>query len=72
MGITAELVAEKYGITGQRAGSIFPGEPSARRSRQKSCFIESQIMPIEIPQKKGDPVVIKYDESPREDARWRH
>src|SRR6202022_2148874 len=35
---------------------------------RKSCFIESQIVPVEIPQKKGDPVVIKYDESPREDA----
>jgi len=35
---------------------------------RKSCFIESQIVPIEIPQKKGDAVIIQYDESPREDA----
>src|SRR5205823_6849333 len=31
-------------------------------------FFESQILPIEIPQKKGDSMVIKYDESPREDT----
>jgi acetyl-CoA C-acetyltransferase len=68
MGITAELVAEKYGITRQ-AQDEFALESHQRAVRaRKSCFIESQILPIEIPQKKGDPVVIKYDESPREDA----
>src|SRR5580765_2590084 len=68
MGITAELVAEKYGISRQEQDQ-FALESHQRAVRaRKSCFIESQILPIEIPQKKGDPVVIKYDESPREDA----
>jgi len=68
MGITAELVAEKYGITRQEQDQ-FAVESHQRAVRaRKSCFIESQILPIEIAQKKGDPVVIKYDESPREDA----
>src|SRR6202043_2739257 len=35
---------------------------------RKSFFFEAQIFPIEVPQKKGEPVVIKYDESPREDT----
>ena len=68
MGITAELVAEKYGITRQEQDQ-FALESHQRAVRaRKSCFIESQILPIEIAQKKGDPVVAKYDESPREDA----
>src|ERR1700681_4551565 len=68
MGITAELVAEKYAITRQEQDQ-FALESHQRSVRaRKSCFIESQILPIEIPQKKGNPVVIKYDESPREDA----
>jgi acetyl-CoA C-acetyltransferase len=68
MGITAELVAEKYGITRQEQDQ-FALESHQRAVRaRKSCFIESQILPIEIPQKKGEPVVIKFDESPREDA----
>jgi acetyl-CoA C-acetyltransferase len=68
MGITAELVAEKYGITRQEQDQ-FALESHQRAVRaRKSCFIESQIIPVEIPQKKGDPLVIKYDESPREDA----
>ncbi|MGB6431410.1 MAG: thiolase family protein, partial [Candidatus Acidiferrales bacterium] len=61
-------VAEKYGITRQEQDQ-FALESHQRAVRaRKSCFIESQIVPVEIPQKKGDPVIIKYDESPREDA----
>ena len=68
MGITAELVAEKYGITRQEQDQ-FALESHQRAVRaRKSCYIESQILPIEIPQKKGEPVVIKHDESPREDS----
>jgi acetyl-CoA C-acetyltransferase len=68
MGITAELVAEKYGITRQQQDQ-FALESHQRAVRaRKSCFLESQILLVEIPQKKGEPVVIKYDESPREDT----
>jgi acetyl-CoA C-acetyltransferase len=68
MGITAELVAEKYHITRQEQDQFaLESHQKAVRAR-KSCFIESQILPIEIPQKKGEPVIIKHDESPREDS----
>ncbi len=68
MGVTGELVAEKYGITREEQDRFaFESHQKAVRAR-KSCFFESQILPIEIPQKKGDPLVIKYDESPREDT----
>ncbi len=68
MGITAELVAEKYGIT-RREQDQFALESHQRAVRaRKSRFLESQILPIEVPQKKGNPVVIQNDESPREDA----
>jgi len=68
MGMTGELVAEKYGITREEQDRFaFESHQKAVRAR-KSCFFESQILPIEIPQKRGDPLVIKYDESPREDT----
>jgi acetyl-CoA C-acetyltransferase len=68
MGITAELVAEKYHITRQEQDQFsLESHQKAVRAR-KTCYIESQILPIEIPQKKGEPVVIKHDESPREDS----
>jgi acetyl-CoA C-acetyltransferase len=68
MGQTAELVAEKYGITREQQDA-FALESHRRAVRAtKSCFVSDQILPIEVPQKKGAPSVIKADESPREDA----
>lgn len=68
MGMTGELVAEKYGISREEQDRFaFESHQKAIRAR-KSCFFEAQILPIEVPQKKGEPVVIKYDESPREDT----
>src|ERR1700691_3068640 len=68
MGQTAELVAEKYGISRQEQDQ-FSLESHRKVVRAiKSCFISEQIVPVEIKQRKGDPVVIKTDESPREDT----
>ncbi len=52
--------------TGYRLGDQESHQKAVRA--RKSCFFESQILPIEMPQKTGDPLVIKYDESPREDT----
>ena len=68
MGMTAELVAEKYGITRQEQDQFSLESHQRAVHARKSCFIESQIVPVEIPQKKGEPVVVKCDESPRDDA----
>ena len=68
MGMTGELVAEKYGITREEQDRFAVESHQKAVRARKSCFLESQILPIEVPQKKGDPVVIKYDESPREDT----
>jgi acetyl-CoA C-acetyltransferase len=68
MGTTGELVAEKFGITREEQDKFaLESHQKAVRAR-KSCFLEAQILPIEVPQKKGEAVVIKYDESPREDT----
>jgi acetyl-CoA C-acetyltransferase len=68
MGVTGELVAEKYNISRQEQDQ-FAYESHKKAVRAiKSCFFGEQIVPVEIPQKKGDPVIIKTDESPREDT----
>jgi acetyl-CoA C-acetyltransferase len=68
MGITAEWVAEKYKISREEQDKF--ALESHRRAVQamNSCFIESQILPVDVPQKKGEPIVFKRDESPRADA----
>ncbi len=68
MGMTGELVAEKYGITREEQDRFSVESHQKAVRARKSCFFESQILPIEVPQKKGDPLVVKYDESPREDS----
>src|SRR5260370_20766508 len=68
MGMTGEIVAEKYAIPREEQDKFaYESHQKAVRAR-KSCFFEAQILPVEVPQKKGDPIVIKYDESPREDT----
>jgi acetyl-CoA C-acetyltransferase len=68
MGITGELVAEKY-VIGREEQDRFSVESHRKAiNARKSCFFEAQILPFEVPQKKGEPFLIKYDESPREDT----
>ena len=68
MGMTGELVAEKYGITREEQDKFAVASHQKAVRARKSCFFEAQILPIEVPQKKGEPIIIKYDESPREDT----
>ena len=68
MGMTAELVAEKYGISREEQDKFALESHQKAVRATKSCFVSEQIVPIELPQRKGPPVVIKFDESPREDT----
>jgi acetyl-CoA C-acetyltransferase len=68
MGQTAEFVADKYSITRLEQDKFALESHSKAVRAIKSCFFAEQIVPVEIPQKKGDAVVIKTDESPREDT----
>jgi acetyl-CoA C-acetyltransferase len=68
MGMTAELVAEKYGITREEQDRFALESHQKAVRATKSCFVSEQIVPIELPQRKGPPVVVKFDESPREDS----
>jgi len=68
MGLTAELVADKYKISrAEQDRFAFESHQKAVKAI-KECRFESQVVPVEIPQKKGEPVLFKKDESPREDS----
>jgi acetyl-CoA C-acetyltransferase len=68
MGLTGEFVAEKCSVSREEQDR-FALESHHKAVRAiKSCFFAAQIVPVEIPQKKGEPIVIKTDESPREDT----
>jgi len=65
MGITAENVAEKFGVSRQDQDALaFRSQQKAGRAVKEGRFKE-EIVPVMIPQKKGDPVAFQVDEHPR-------
>jgi len=68
MGITAENVAERYGITREEQDAFaLASQQKAVAARAEGRF-RDEIIPVEIPQRKGDPVIFDQDEYIREDA----
>jgi acetyl-CoA C-acetyltransferase len=65
MGITAENVAEQYGLTREEQDQFaLASQEKAAKAIAEGRFQE-EIVPVEIPQRKGDPVVFAVDEHPR-------
>jgi acetyl-CoA C-acetyltransferase len=68
MGMTAELVAEKYQISRQRQDAYAVESHRRAIDAIKSGRFMDEIVPISVPQKKGEPIGFCVDESPREDS----
>jgi acetyl-CoA C-acetyltransferase len=66
MGITAENIAENYGISREEQDEL--GALSHARARQAIAdgVCKDEIVPVVIPQRKGDPLVFDTDERPME------
>jgi 3-oxoadipyl-CoA thiolase len=68
LGLTAEKVAREYGIT-REAQDAFALESQARAAAaMKDGVFAEEIVPVTIPKRKGDPVVVNIDEHPRPDT----
>ena len=68
MGNTGEVVAEKHQITRETQDQFaYDSHRKAHEANQKGYF-KDEIIPIEIPQKKGDPIVLEHDEGVRPDT----
>jgi len=65
MGITAEEVAQRYNIS-RADQDAFSAESQRRAGRalQDGSF-KAEIVPVDVPQKKGDPIRVEIDEYPR-------
>jgi acetyl-CoA C-acetyltransferase len=68
MGNTGEVVAEKYEITREEQDSFAFNSHRKAAEAQAAGRFKDEIVPIEIPQKKGEPVVLDYDEPVRPDT----
>jgi acetyl-CoA C-acetyltransferase len=68
MGNTGEIVAEKYQVTRQQQDQYaLDSHRKAVRAIREGRF-RDEVVPVVIPQKKGNPILIEEDESPREDS----
>jgi acetyl-CoA C-acetyltransferase/3-oxo-5,6-didehydrosuberyl-CoA/3-oxoadipyl-CoA thiolase len=68
LGMTAEKVAREYGITREEQDAF-----AAESQRRAGCAIKEgvfkdEIVPVTIPRRKGDPIVVDTDEHPRPDT----
>jgi acetyl-CoA C-acetyltransferase len=65
MGCTAENLVKKYEITRQEQDEFAAASQQKAEAAQKSGAFKDEIVPIELPQKKGPPLVFDTDEFPR-------
>ncbi len=67
MGVTAENLAEQYNISKEEQDEFaFKSQMKTKAALEKGSF-KDQIVPIQIPQRKGDPLEFIADEHPRPD-----
>ena len=65
MGITAENVAEKYGITREEQDQLALESQNKAEAAIKEGRFKDEIVSVTVPQRKGDPKVLDTDEHPR-------
>ena len=65
MGITAENVAEQWGLTREELDAFAVASQQKAEAAVKAGRFKDEIVPVEIPQKKGDPIVFDTDEYPK-------
>ena len=68
MGMTGEVVADRFGAAREEQDDYaMSSHQKAIHAIEKGYFKE-EIVPVEVPQRKGDPLIFTVDEGPRQDA----
>lgn len=68
LGMTAEKVARQYGITRQDQDAFAAESQRRAVAAIKDGVFKDEMVPVSIPQKKGNPVIVDVDEHPRPDV----
>ncbi|PLW96069.1 MAG: acetyl-CoA C-acyltransferase [Marinilabiliales bacterium] len=68
MGVTAENIAEQWNISREEQDAFAVNSQNKTEAAQKSGKFKEEIVPVVIPQRKGDPIVVDTDEFPRHGA----
>jgi acetyl-CoA C-acetyltransferase len=65
MGVTAENIADKFGLSREAQDQFAAASQQKAEDALSKHLFSDEIVPIEIPQRKGDPLVFDRDEFPR-------
>ena len=65
MGVTAENVAEKFELTREMEDELAVSSQNRAEAAIKAGRFKDEIVPIAVPQRKGEPVMVDTDEFPR-------
>jgi acetyl-CoA C-acetyltransferase len=68
MGCTGEVVAQAFNVSREEQDEYALNSHRKAVAAMKEGRFDQEIVPVEIPQKKGAPLVIRADEGPREDT----
>jgi len=68
MGITGENVAEKYNISREQQDSYAVSSQQKAVAAMEAGAFDEEIVPVSVPQRKGDPLIVDRDEGPRGDV----
>ncbi|MFP4082386.1 MAG: acetyl-CoA C-acetyltransferase [Candidatus Aminicenantes bacterium] len=68
MGMTGEVVAEKFGASRQEQDEFACSSHQKAINAIEKGYFKDEIVSVEVPQRKGEPVIFDTDEGPRRDA----
>ena len=68
MGVTAENLAEKYGISRAEQDAFAAASQQKAAAAQSNQKFTDEIFPVTVPQRRGDDLIFKVDEGPRPDT----
>ena len=68
MGLAAEAVVERYEVSREDQDRFAAGSHQKAAEAIRSCWFKDEILPVEIPQRRGDPIRLEYDEGVRPDS----
>lgn len=65
MGVTAENVAERFDVSRASQDELAAGSHARAVAAQDAGYFDTQIEPVSVSQRRGDPVIVTRDEQPR-------
>lgn len=68
MGMTGEVIAEKFGASREEQDEYAASSHQKALHAIEKGYFKDEIVPLEVPQRKGDPIIFEVDEGPRKDA----